>query len=437
MSIPCTRLILRIATGINYPALGLQRYPAVVLIPRQYSTDTGAVKHTKAKHVAIKRKHGHDAFQFHRTQKQVTTTNDRMKADRGSLSKSINNITTSQKKWPTSFNVISENERIEGLDKEAVQGLFVQRTNTYTLTTKAFSIKAGRMPFREPPPVNIPLFVQKAIDEHDKAMKRYYKELQGLKEKALNQGQDEPLNQMPGLPPLPTPHPFILQYQLRNLRKYPPTIHAPHPPFRVTYVTSKKTISKSSVHRNFARKKLAAAVETVFRDHARPGYEFMIFAKPDCITTPQAELVDLMIKAVRDPILYGEKSSRRKLPAAAHLQNNDQKGDINNSCRDKRRTPPLSADNIDQIQPQNTKSLGSVHSQRKFPNEHQIVTIRWKNNRPPLYRRWWKHAMPNPLGRTQQSDAYLDRLCRKESNLPGSTLEENSVLPINQKIKTK
>ncbi|KAF9952900.1 hypothetical protein BGZ65_004995 [Modicella reniformis] len=190
------------------------------------------------------------------------------------------------------------------------------------------------------------------------------------------------------------------RHQLRNTRHYPPTVHAPHPPFRVTFIISKKTISKLSTDRNLVKKKLAAAVEMTFRDHAKQGYEYLIFAKQACITTTQAKLMELLKKDLANPALYGGR---------APGLNNDKTSYSNRNSNNTSNT------NINSIS--DTKNDQHFNSYRGTSalRKEDIVTVRWKNNRPSLRRQWWRYALPNPLGRIQQSDAYLDRLCYKRS----------------------
>ncbi|KAG0002933.1 hypothetical protein BGZ79_002041 [Entomortierella chlamydospora] len=271
---------------------------------------------------------------------------------------------------PWNFRVVPDTERIEGLEKQAVKELFDKHVGTSTVTNDAFSIKASRMPFREPPPRDVPPFVQKAMLEYEYATQRYNLEL--VEYEQWRQGQGDAKENLESTTlssasssPIPKPIPptkplFVTQYELRNIREHPSSVDAPHPPFRVTFILSKKQISKLASHRNFLRKKLSAAVEMVFREHARKGYEFLVFAKKSAMTTPQEKLIQLMKEAVTNPWLYGERPSRQR-------------------------------------------------DDKRFSN----TSVRWKNNRPPVHKFWWKHAMPNPLVRVQQTDEYLDQYCPK------------------------
>jgi RNase P protein component len=234
----------------------------------------------------------------------------------------------------------------------------------------------------------------------------YYQQLRELKKRQEQQSDKDSVSETPSIsttsvlpPQSPLPPklpPAVLQYQLRNTRQFPPTVDAPHPAFRIGFILSKKMISKLATDRNFGRKKLSAAAEMVFRDHAREGYEYLIFGKPACITTPQAELIELMKKGLNNPALYGEKTSPRN-SISTHTSSND---NCINSSGD------------------TGAEKGAKGSLTSTLGPKDIVTIRWMNNRPPLRKTWWKHALPNPLGRVQQSDAYLDRHCVKTPKAP-------------------
>ncbi|KAF9987962.1 hypothetical protein BGZ75_010226 [Mortierella antarctica] len=288
----------------------------------------------------------------------------------------------------------------------AVNVLFSKRTGTYSLSNEAFSIKASRTPFTKPPQHNVPVYVQKAQAEYDQALERYnqqQKELDRITtstESTSNPSSLASTARTTKLLSMPEPSPLIRQYHLRNQRVYPASISDPHPAFRVTFILSKKLISKLAVHRNFARKKLAAAVEMVFRDHARPGYEYIIFAKRECVTTLQDRLIELMKAELSNPKLYGERDA-----GAARGKNKDRR--------------VTGKDNKDQKTIATTANT-DTSSDRNDPEDEQhtdrmlaspAIKTRWKNNNPPIYQKWWKHALPNPLGRTQQSGAYLNMYC--------------------------
>ncbi|CAO3565420.1 unnamed protein product [Mortierella alpina] len=311
------------------------------------------------------------------------------------------------KRMPDHFRPIPDTERIEGLDKVAVNVLFTQRTGSSSLSNEAFSIKASRMPFTKPLQPNIPVFVQKAQAEYDQALERYHhqqKDLQSIPtEKDLTSNPPSALAPSPTttkLLPMPEPSPLIRQYHLRSQRLYPSSISDPHPAFRVTFILSKKLISKLAVHRNFARKKLAAAAETVFRDHARPGYEYIIFAKRECVTTLQDRLVELMKSDLSNPKLYGERDA-----AVARGKGKDRWA-TNKDKQDQKAiavTPHASTD-TDRMDHEDEPLMDSMLAS-------PAIKTRWKNNSPPISQKWWKHALPNPLGRTQQSGAYLNMHC--------------------------
>ncbi|KAF9149185.1 hypothetical protein BG015_009033 [Linnemannia schmuckeri] len=327
-------------------------------------------------------------------------------------------------------NTFDKHEPIESADKEGVQRLFSKRTGTRTVQTDAFNLKSARMTFSEPPVPNVPKFVEQAMEEYNLAMTAYrlnQQELNRTAEKARENGaiQDSSTSSIPSSPPLtttamvaatqlpmPKPSPFIRQYSLRNLRHYPSTIDAPHPPYRVVYVISKKVVSKLAIHRNLCRKKLSAAVETVFREHARPGYEFMFFAKHQCITTSQKDLEEMLIKTLKDPNLYADTASR---------------------TRDRYATPAnlIGAATTTAITTSVQPTLPSPSTTQGFEiAKKPTVKIRWKNNQPPLKWDWWKHALPNPLGRTHQSNEYLDMHCPKPQegvSTRDSTEHENTI----------
>ncbi|KAF8933560.1 hypothetical protein BGZ52_007326 [Haplosporangium bisporale] len=224
---------------------------------------------------------------------------------------------------------------------------------------------------------HIPIFVQKANREYEAVLAEYNKRLATLDSTSST------------VPSPPKPLPFIVQYRQRNLRLYPESQGSPHPAFRVTYVVSKKLVSKLAIHRNLARKKLSAAVESTFKEHARPGYEYLIFAAQKVVTTPQEMLIKMMKNVLTNPGLYSEPSLRaeKKLKTGAGGEHEN-----SGSIQDKTRL--------------DSKANEAPQTEEKSP-----ILMRWKNNRPPIYKNWWKHAMPNPLGRTNQPTSYLDMFC--------------------------
>lgn len=273
---------------------------------------------------------------------------------------------------------------------------------------------------------SVPRFVEQAMEEYNQAMAVYRQnqlELNRILEKSTetNIALDSATSSAPlssilstvaatvAPLPLPKPSPFIYQHSLRNLRFYPATADAPHPPYRVVYVISKKIVSKLAVHRNLCRKKLSAAVEAVFREHARPGYEFMFFAKQQCVATSQRDLEEILVKTLADPNLYADTASRNKGRHSTPA----------NPIR------PTTATMSSQL------PAPIVSTTQDFENaEKPTVKIRWKNNRPPLKRNWWKHALPNPLGRTRQPDEYLDMHCPKppeEKSMRDSAEQKDAV----------
>ncbi|KAF9136997.1 hypothetical protein BGX30_010630 [Mortierella sp. GBA39] len=307
--------------------------------------------------------------------------------------------------YPTNFWTVPDTERIESADKEGVQRLFTKRSGTRTIQTNAFSLKSARMTFFEPPvrrcPPNIPKFVQKAMEEYNQAMTAYrlnQHQLNKTTEKST--GKDAttdsitPSTVTEAPLTIPKPSPFIRQYRLRNLRHYPATVDAPHPPYRIVYVISKKVVSKLAIHRNLCRKKLSAAVEAVFREYARPGYEFMFFAKQQCVTTSQMDLEEMLIKTLMDPNLYADTASRNK-------------GQYATLVRPFGQVAATTATATSSLQPSPSTTQDSEVAKKS------AVKIRWKNNQAPLKWNWWKHALPNPLGRTRQPDEYLDMHCPK------------------------
>ncbi|KAK5820918.1 hypothetical protein F5H01DRAFT_365308 [Linnemannia elongata] len=304
--------------------------------------------------------------------------------------------------YPTNFWTVPDTERIESADKEGVQRLFTKRSGTRTVHTDAFSLKSARMTFFEPPAPNVPKFVEQAMEEYNQAMTAYrlnQHQLNTTTEKStgrdVNKESITPATAAAPLP-MPKPSPFIRQYSLRNLRRYPATADAPHPPYRVVYVISKKVVSKQAIHRNLCRKKLSAAVEAVFREHARPGYEFMFFAKQQCVTTSQRDLEEMLTKTLMDPNLYADTASRKKDRYATLATPIDQ-------------TPVTTATATSSLPPPPSPSATYDSGVAK----KAAIKIRWKNNRPPLKWNWWKYALPNPLGRTRQPDEYLDMHCPK------------------------
>ncbi|KAF9328870.1 hypothetical protein BG006_008017 [Podila minutissima] len=227
-----------------------------------------------------------------------------------------------------------------------------------------------------PPKELIPLFVQKATKEYEDALAEYNKKL------AI-------LGSSSSVPSPPKPLPPTIQYRQRNLRLYPETHCSPHPAFRVTFVVSKKLVSKLAIHRNLARKKLSAAVESTFREHAQPGYEYLIFAAQKVMTTPQEMLIEMMKKVLTNHGLYSESA----LGVEGKLKVETRRKHENNGSL-------LSKIHLD------SEEQAALQTEEISP-----ILVRWKNNRPPIYKNWWKHAMPNPLGRTHQPTSYLDMFC--------------------------
>ncbi|KAF9112277.1 hypothetical protein BGX27_003678 [Mortierella sp. AM989] len=327
---------------------------------------------------------------------------------------------------PWNFRAIPDTERIEGMEKQAAQEFFSKHIGVSTVSNDAFSIKACRMPFREPKPREVPPFVQKAILEYEYATLRYSQDLLEYEQFRQAQSRQDEKQESTLIPkPIPPTKPlFVIQHELRNVREYPDSVDAPHPAFRVTFILSKKQISKLAIHRNFVRKKLAAAAEMVFRGHARQGYEFMVFAKKPSMTTPQGKLVELMKEALTNPFLYGERLSQRS-DSGKNSNGSNSNSNSNNST--------TMQDINDNIQESLTATAATAASAAAAASNPHVVTVRWKNNRPSAHRLWWKRAIPNPLGRVQQTDEYLDRFCpkveltRSSSKTSISTSEQKNI----------
>ncbi|KAF9360304.1 hypothetical protein BGX26_009883 [Mortierella sp. AD094] len=328
---------------------------------------------------------------------------------------------------PWNFSVVPDTERIEGMEKLAVKELFDKHAGTSSVNNDAFNIKACRMPFREPPPRDVPPFVHKAMLEYEYATQRYNLEL--LEYEQWRQGQRDPKENLesttlsstsPLIPkPIPPTKPlFVTQYELRNIREHPSSVDAPHPPFRATFILSKKHVSKFATDRNLVRKKLSAAVEMVFRKHARQGYEYLVFAKKLAMTTPQEKLIQLMKEAVTNPWLYGERPSRQK---------GDKKFSSDSSGSNSGTVDSKKKEGNDNSNNDNQEDTAMATNQNE-------VKVRWKNNRPPVHKYWWKHAMPNPLVRVQQTDEYLDQHCPKVE-VKEETPQTPTTVPLSEKKK--
>lgn len=218
--------------------------------------------------------------------------------------------------------------------------------------------------------------MQNATREYEAALAEYNKRLATLGSSFI-------------VPSPPKPLPPTIQYRQRNLRLYPETHNSPHPAFRVSFVVSKKLVSKLAIHRNLARKKLSAAVESTFKEHARPGFEYLVFAAQKVMTTPQDMLIEMMKNVLTNPGLYSESNLRveEKLKADARKKSENNESLLSNFHLDSEEEEALQTEEISPI------------------------LVRWKNNRPPIHKNWWKHAMPNPLGRTHQPTSYLDMFC--------------------------
>lgn len=286
------------------------------------------------------------------------------------------------------------------------------------------------------------------MKEHDGALAKYHKQLQEFQRLSSSSSISQDLE--PPSPPKPPPP--MVQFKLANRRQYPETVQSPHPLFRVSFMTSKKIVSKLATDRNMVRKKLTAAVEMVFRQDpfattgftpttsttsvieateaamsmmtpspilARPGYEYLIFPKRAVMWTTQDRLMELMAKELQNPRLYGERSD-------------------NTTSWSKSKTSTLSAQ---KSSPQNKteassspgansdQSDDSLTTAREERNQRLVsdpeIKFRWRNNRPPTLEPFWKHALPSPLSRTQQSNAYLNRFCPEA---------QEALAPIRQKV---
>ncbi|KAG0042201.1 hypothetical protein BGZ83_000779 [Gryganskiella cystojenkinii] len=257
------------------------------------------------------------------------------------------------------------------------------------------------MPYREtipfPDPEVLPWFVIKAKKEHEKATVKYERELQEYQQQQLLPvSPDQP----PPKPPTP-PRPMI-QYKLIQPKQYPESIQHPHPAFRVSFMTSKKLVSKLAVDRNMVKKKMVAAVEAVFRGDpflandedtfststtsatkkspplARRGYEYLIFPTKEVMFMTQDQLMKLLIWELKNPKLYGGRPRPTENGTASNL----------------------------------SPSIGSNDEEERIRRLSSTeIKIRWKNNQPPKPELvpFWKHAAPHPLGRVQQSNAFLNR----------------------------
>jgi len=258
---------------------------------------------------------------------------------------------------------------------------------------------------------DIPLFVQKAMKEHDKAMAKYKKQLQEFQRLSSSTSTDQVIPTPPN-PPKP-----MVQFKLANRRQYPETIDSPHSPFRVSFMTSKKIVSKLATDRNMVRKKLVAAVEMVFRGDtvaaaaavsagatsttitatptlARPGYEYLIFPKRAVMWTTQEKLMELMVKELQNPRLYGERDTSKSKSTP---------------------TQKSSKNGIETPESVNTDQLDTFATAKEEHSKSMIsdpeIKFRWKYNQPPTLEPFWKHSLPNPLSRVHQSNAYLNRFC--------------------------
>jgi hypothetical protein len=116
----------------------------------------------------------------------------------------------------------------------------------------------------------------------------------------------------------------------------------------------------------------------------------MFFAKHQCVTTSQEDLEEMLIKTLADPNLYADTASRGRYSTSAKSI-----GSTTTTMTSQLPAPIASV----------TQGSGIA--------EKSTVKIRWKNNQPPLKWNWWKHALPNPLGRTRQPNEYLNMHCPK------------------------
>ncbi|GJJ75155.1 hypothetical protein EMPS_07513 [Entomortierella parvispora] len=342
------------------------------------------------------------------TKDTANKPNDRVRNTKGNKAPKPRPV---QKNMPTNFRPLPATERIESLDKQAVQELFTKRAGAFSVANDVFSIKAAPMPFRKPPPPDIPLFVRKAMQEYDRAMAKYKEQLQEYERESASASPDQAT---PTPPELPRP---MIQYKLANRRQYPQTIDSPHPPFRVSFMTSKKVVSKLATDRNMVRKKLVAAAEMVFRGDAaavantitsdsttspaasvptlaRPGYEYLIFPKKAAMWTTQEKLMVLMVRDLQNPKLYGERDTSKSK---------------SKSTQTSPKNRPETSENVDADHADALAESKVEHDKRMISDPE--IKFRWKYNRAPILEPFWKYALPNPLTRVQQSNAFLNRFC--------------------------
>ncbi|ORY96696.1 hypothetical protein BCR43DRAFT_492120 [Syncephalastrum racemosum] len=67
----------------------------------------------------------------------------------------------------------------------------------------------------------------------------------------------------------------------------------------MTIITGKKNLSKLAVYRNRARRRITAAAQLVFPQHALNGVSYLIYANPEVVTAPFPDLVSQMENALK------------------------------------------------------------------------------------------------------------------------------------------
>ncbi|KAG0224754.1 hypothetical protein BGW41_004967 [Actinomortierella wolfii] len=309
-----------------------------------------------------------------------------------------------------------------------------QQGTFFHASGSVFTIKATRRQFAQPEPVRIPPFVRKAIEEYEHQYDVYNKALQ-KREQRGGEGARSELTPCPETEataatcttppsrtnssstaspePLPPTLPFTAQQFIHKpLRFFPPTPESIHTPFRVSVLSPKKTISKLAVYRTLCRRKFYQAIEKVFRGRAQPGFDYMIFAGKDSILTPQSRLEQLLIKALEDPRLHGGRFKSQKSSSTK----NGAQGRPQVVMPETLHSSPI-AQNKNAIAAHSPRAEGTEGEEAKEQCLQEQINssprLRYKDDKKPPLKNFWKHALPNPLPRKLFPEHYLDQYVNK------------------------
>ncbi|KAG0251364.1 hypothetical protein DFQ27_008793 [Actinomortierella ambigua] len=263
--------------------------------------------------------------------------------------------------------------------------------------------------------------------------------------------------------PKPPSIPFTVQQFLHKpLRHAPQTRESTHAPYRVSVVASKKSISKLAVYRTLCRRKFYQAIENVFRGRAQQGFDYLILAGADSLHTPQSRLEQLLIDALEDPRLHGGSgrgrgmarrsmaSSSSSSSSSSSLPAQKKKSEEASGNEAEKKQRHIESDIIDKPFVAQMKRVGgvaasavaAVHASHHKPREDARADVnqqpeggggeeeqdqggrsssssspssspsspklRYRDDKKPPFKRFWKHGLPDPLPRKVFREDYLN-----------------------------